>query len=112
MSLILNRPDGNIVLVGWQKPLFHAGVQQDTAYGSLRSMLCIQQHLAKPKMVWMDFFIIIQVSKQTWKLKRNSQLKKIYESGKTGNLKNAFIFFLHLRKIIIENKLISTGCQF
>lgn len=59
MSLILNRPDGNIVLVGWQKPLFHAGVQQDTEYGSLRSMLCSQQHLAKTKMFWMDFFIII-----------------------------------------------------
>lgn len=59
MSLILNRPDGNIVLVGWQKPLFHAGVQQDVEYGSLRSMLCIQQRLAKTKMFWMDFFIII-----------------------------------------------------
>lgn len=57
MSLILNRPDGNIVLVpGWQKPLFHARVQQDAKYGSLRNMMWIHQRLAKTNMLWMDFF--------------------------------------------------------
>lgn len=50
MSLILNRPDGNVVLVpGWQKPLFHSRVQQDTEYGSLTNMLWIHQHFAKTR---------------------------------------------------------------
>lgn len=65
MSLILNRSDGNIVLVpGWQEPLVHTGVQQEPKHASFRTTLWIQQHIAETEVFqikietfgWIFFF--------------------------------------------------------
>lgn len=77
-SMSLSGTDGNIVLVpGWQQPLFHARVQQDTRYGSLKNILWIHQHLAKTKIFWMDFFLLFRFPNRFGNLKKFSVEKDL-----------------------------------